>query len=167
MKNYIIKLIMKMPDYGSEAYKQLADFVCLCRYQTNRPSAKSPTFLSLPIISSLVGCSTSSIRNICIWQCQDVQTLNQIDSYIARSSLNLLAKKRDRRRKVTVALRKAATCENTLRKMAGKTLTERCVLLHRMMPDIRIKRTTLSKLYKDNGIKKKVIKKVKRVPQSS
>ena len=51
--------------------------------------------------------------------------------------------------------------------MAGLNLTERCVLLHREMPDIKIKRSTLSKIYKDNGIKKKVIKKIKAVPIKS
>ena len=51
--------------------------------------------------------------------------------------------------------------------MAGFNLSERCVLLHREMPDIKIKRSTLSKIYKDNGIKKKVIKKIKAVPIKS
>ena len=51
--------------------------------------------------------------------------------------------------------------------MVGRNLNERCVLLHREMPEIKIKRTTLSTLYKESGIKKKVIRKVKRVPNRS
>ena len=62
---------------------------------------------------------------------------------------------------------KLATSEDTLNKMIGKTLSERCILLHRMMPNIRIRRTTLSKIYKDHGIRNKIIKKVKKVPQKS
>lgn len=47
------------------------------------------------------------------------------------------------------------------------TYSERCDLLHRHMPEIRIKRTTLSRIYKEFKIKRKVIKKVKVVPQKS
>ena len=51
-----------------------------------------------------------------------------------------------------------------LNEMVGMSLTERCVRLHREMPEKTIKRTTLSRIYKEHGIKFKVIKKVKRVP---
>ena len=68
---------------------------------------------------------------------------------------------------MTIALKKLATSDQMLRSMAGKNLNERCVLLHRAMPDIRIKRTTLSRIYKEKGIKKKVICKVKKVPNKS
>ena len=51
--------------------------------------------------------------------------------------------------------------------MIGMSFSERCVLLHRMMPDVRIKRTTLSRIYKEYKIKNKVIKKIKVVPEKS
>ena len=71
----------------------------------------------------------------------------------------MIKKKRDRRVKLTKAFVKHATNESTLRKMAGKSLDERCILLHRDMPDVKIKGKTLSSIYKAHGIKKKVIRK--------
>ena len=47
------------------------------------------------------------------------------------------------------------------------SFSERCVLLHKEMPEVRIKRTTLSRIYKEYNIKNKIIKKVKVVPQKS
>ena len=47
----------------------------------------------------------------------------------------------------------------TLDKMISLNLKERCVLLHRLYPSIKIKATTLSRIYKEYGVKKKVIKK--------
>ena len=76
-------------------------------------------------------------------------------------------KKIDKRRKVTHALKRLATSEKMLQKMVGMTYSERCDLLHAHMPEIRIKRTTLSRIYKEHKIKRKVIKKVKVVPQKS
>ncbi len=40
---------------------------------------------------------------------------------------------------------------------ADKTLAERCVLFHRKFPEIKISPSTLSLLYRRNGIRKKVI----------
>ena len=40
-------------------------------------------------------------------------------------------------------------------------------MLHRMMPEVMIKRTTLSRIYKEHKIKFKVIKKVKVIPECS
>ena len=51
--------------------------------------------------------------------------------------------------------------------MIGMSYPERCVLLHRLMPDVMIKRTTLSRIYKEYKIKNKVIKKIKVVPEKS
>ena len=65
---------------------------------------------------------------------------------------------------MTLALKKLATSERMLREMVGMSLSERCVRLHREMPDVSIKRTTLSRIYKDHGIKFKVIRKIKVVP---
>ena len=75
--------------------------------------------------------------------------------------------RRDRRKKVTIALKKLATSEKTLKDMVGMSLSERCIFLHRMMPDVMIKRTTLSRIYKEHGVKFKKIKKVKVVPEHS
>ena len=83
------------------------------------------------------------------------------------SLLPIVPKRRDRRKKVTIAPKKLATSEKMMMSMVGKTLSERCVVLHRAMPDIRIKRTTLSKIYQEHGVKKKVICKVKKVPLKS
>ena len=85
---------------------------------------------------------------------------NKVDFYM---KLN----KRDRRKKVTIALKKLATSEKTLKTMVGMSLQERCVLLHRMMPDVCIKKTTLSRIYKKYGIKYKMVRKVKVVPEKS
>jgi hypothetical protein len=68
---------------------------------------------------------------------------------------------------VIIALKKLATREDTLKSMVGMNLSERCILLHRMMPDICIKRSTLSNIYKEYSVKKKVIRKVKIVPEKS
>ena len=65
---------------------------------------------------------------------------------------------------MTIALKKLATSEKMLKKMVGMSYTERCILLHKEMPEVRIKRTTLSRIYKEHKIKHKVIKKVKFVP---
>ena len=62
--------------------------------------------------------------------------------------LFIIRKKRDRRKKVTQALKKLATSERMLNEMVGMRLTERCVRLHREMPEKMIKRTTLSRIYK-------------------
>ena len=75
--------------------------------------------------------------------------------------------RRDRRKKVTLALKKLATKEETLASMIGMSFEERCVLLHRLMPDVSIKPTTLARIYKEYKIKNKVIKKVKVVPEKS
>ena len=45
------------------------------------------------------------------------------------------------------------------------SLTERCVYLHRLKPDVRIKRTTLSRIYKAHRIKYKAVKKIKVIPE--
>jgi alpha-galactosidase len=74
---------------------------------------------------------------------------------------------KDKRRKVTIALKKIATRESTLKKMIGMNFKERCILLHRLYPEVMIKRTTLSRIYKEYKIKKKVIKKVKVIPECS
>ena len=76
----------------------------------------------------------------------------------------LRCKKKDRWKKVTQALKKLATSERMLKKMVGMSYSERCILLHKEMPDVCIKRTTLSRIYKEFKIKSKVIKKVKVVP---
>ena len=68
---------------------------------------------------------------------------------------------------MTIALKKLATKEETLKKMIGMSFTERCIRLHRMMPEVMIKRTTLSRIYKEYKIKHKVIKKVKVIPERS
>ena len=64
-------------------------------------------------------------------------------------------------------MKKLATKEETLNSMIGMSFSERCVLLHRLMPDVMIKRTTLSRIYKEYKIKNKVIKKIKVVPDKS
>ena len=51
--------------------------------------------------------------------------------------------------------------------MIGMSFSERCVLLHRLMPDVMIKRTTLSRIYKEYKVKRKVVKKIKVVPEKS
>ena len=51
--------------------------------------------------------------------------------------------------------------------MIGMSFSERCVLLHRLMPDVMIKRTTLARIYKEYKIKRKVVKKIKVVPEKS
>ena len=51
--------------------------------------------------------------------------------------------------------------------MIGMNLVERCTLLHRMMPDIRIKKTTLARIYKEYKIKNKLVRKIKVVPDQS
>ena len=66
---------------------------------------------------------------------------SKVDYYLSK-------KKVDRRKKVTIALKKLATSERMLKRMAGMSYSERCVLLHKEMPEIRIKRTTLSRIYK-------------------
>ena len=53
------------------------------------------------------------------------------------------------------------------RKMAGMSYSDRCIVLNKEMPQIRIKRTTLSRIYKEYKVKNKVIKKVKVVPYKS
>ena len=73
----------------------------------------------------------------------------------------------DRRKKVTLALKKLVNSEKMCYKMAGMSYSERCVLLHREMPEVRIKRTTLSRIYKECKVKNKVIKKVKVIPHKS
>ena len=50
---------------------------------------------------------------------------------------------------------------DTLAAWAGKTLAQRCILFHRACPEIFIKPWRLSKLYKENGIKLKVMKVMK------
>jgi len=54
-----------------------------------------------------------------------------------------------------------------MNEMVGYTLQERAVLLHRMMPQVKISSTTLSRIYRANGIKKKVIRKIKKIPDKS
>ena len=76
-------------------------------------------------------------------------------------------RRKDRRIKVTIALKKLAASDKMQRKMAGMSYSERCVLLHREMPDISIKRTTLSRIYKEFKVKNKKIKKVKVIPDKS
>ena len=39
--------------------------------------------------------------------------------------------------------------------------------MHRLMPDVMIKRTTLSRIYKEYKIKRKVVKKIMVVPEKS
>lgn len=36
---------MKLPSLGTPEHKHLVDYVCLLRYKTESPSAKSPAFL--------------------------------------------------------------------------------------------------------------------------
>ena len=64
-------------------------------------------------------------------------------------------------------MKKLAACDRMLNEMVGMSLTEKSVRLHREMPDVSIKRTTLSRIYKEYGIKFKVIKKIKVVPDKS
>ena len=64
-------------------------------------------------------------------------------------------------------MKKLATSESTLRQQVGKSLEERCVLLHRAKPEIKIKRTTLAAIYKEHGVRKKVVVKKKVVPDKS
>ena len=54
-----------------------------------------------------------------------------------------------------------------MKAMIGMSFKERCIVLHRMMPEVMIKRTTLSRIYKEYKIKHKVIKKVKVIPECS
>jgi hypothetical protein len=75
--------------------------------------------------------------------------------------------KKDRRKKVTIALKKLATKDSTLKNMIGLNFTERCIQLHRMMPEVMIKRTTLHRIYKEYNIRNKVIKKIKVIPECS
>ena len=51
--------------------------------------------------------------------------------------------------------------------MIGMSYKERCIHLHRMMPEVMIKRTTLARIYKEYKIRRKVIKKVKVIPECS
>lgn len=131
---------MKLPPPGSTEYKQLEEYVCLLRYRTKDPSAKSPTYLRLPAISSIIGCSTTSIRSICLRRINSLSPSSSLVQLRAKSRLNLTLTKKDRRRKVTLAFKKLAQSEKMLKSMVGRSLNERCVLLHREMPDIKIKR---------------------------
>ena len=51
--------------------------------------------------------------------------------------------------------------------MVGMNLSERCILLHRLMPDVMIKKTTLARIYKEHKIRYKLVKKMKVVPADS
>jgi hypothetical protein len=53
--------------------------------------------------------------------------------------------------------------EKTLEKYAGKTLEQRALIFHRKNPELKITKSQLWHLYRKNGIKRKVIRKIKRI----
>ena len=53
--------------------------------------------------------------------------------------------------------------EEILKKHTALTLAERAVMLHRQFPETKISESALSRLFKKEGVKKKVIVKKKRV----
>jgi hypothetical protein len=53
--------------------------------------------------------------------------------------------------------------DETLNDWAQKTLSERCVLFHRLYPEVEISRAHLSHIYKLHGVKLKRINFVKRL----
>ena len=69
----------------------------------------------------------------------------------------------DRRKKVTPEMLEWISSVETLEKHVGMTLAERAVMLHRKFPETRITESALSRLFKEQGVKKKVILKKKRV----
>ena len=104
---------MKLPPRESQERKDLTDFVCLLRYKTKQPSPKSSSYITFDQIKSIVGYSERTIGDLCQERIQDQhyvkRTLrrNQVEYYIKRT-------RRDRRKKVTLALKKLATKEETL-----------------------------------------------------
>ncbi len=69
----------------------------------------------------------------------------------------LITKKLDRRSKVRDHHVEFLISQETLNDQAEKTLAERCVLLHRKFPELKISPSYLSLIYKKNSIRRKVI----------
>jgi hypothetical protein len=63
----------------------------------------------------------------------------------------------DRRKKVLDHHIQYLISQETLNEWAEKTLAERCVLLHRKFPELKISTSYLSLIYKRNSIRRKVI----------
>ena len=157
---------MKVPPIGSKERKDLIDFICLLWYKTVKPAKRLTSFVTLARIKRFVGLSERTISDLCKEREADLNrnqrtiTRNKMDKYVTWV-------KRDRRKKVTIALRKLATREDTLKRMVGMNLSERCILLHRLMPDVMIKKTTLARIYKEHKIRYKLVRKMKVVPVDS
>ena len=109
---------MKVPPIGSKERKDLIDFICLLWYKTIKPAKRFTSFVTLARIKRFVGFSERTISDLCKEREADLNrnqgtiTRNKMDKYVSWV-------KRDCRKKVTIALRKLATREDTLKRMVG------------------------------------------------
>ena len=113
---------MKLPPSSSKKFQELLDYLCLLRFKTSKPSKLSRAYLTLKKVSEIVGYDQSTLCRLYKYQLsqqsvKEDQVLERkgIEGYISR-------KRPDRRKKVTLALKKLASSERTLKVMVGMSL---------------------------------------------
>jgi len=125
--------------------------ILLLRYHNPRPKRTAATYMKLQDIAASLGLAYTQVRRVC--------DRSKVEKKKAE-------KARGEERRLNPEMIAYLTAQSTLQAWAGMTLKERCVLFHRRYIHKRIGPSTLCRLYRQHGIKRKVITRYKAAADS-